>query len=169
MPRGKADISNCAIRVFLQEIGEEYDRARGFEVFNARKHFGDVRSFFNNSCCYCGASFEDRRAVQDHLIPLNKDAAGLHAWGNVVPACSECNAKKQGRDWQDFLIERGDTAEDMRTRRATLEAFRKKYRYAPEMRLSQTANELYADVGSVTIALIEMRVARAKSAFTDGR
>lgn len=169
MPRGKADISNCAIRVFLQEIGEEYDRSRGYEVFNARKHFDEVKDFFGNSCCYCGAPFDGQRAVQDHLIPLNKDAAGLHAWGNVVPSCSECNAKKQGRDWQDFLIERGQSADEMRSRRAKLEAFRKKYKYAPEMQLRQMANDLYADVGSVTIALIEMRVLRAKSSLTNGR
>jgi len=167
MARGKADISNCAVRVFLQAIGEEYDKRRGFEVFNARRHFGEVKAQFGDACCYCGAPLGTHRAVQDHLIPLNKDAVGLHAWGNVVPACSDCNARKQGRDWQDFLIERGESAEEIKTRRAAIEAFRRKYRYAPEMQLRQIANDLYADVGSVTIALIEARLDRANAALAD--
>lgn len=169
MPRGKADISNSAIRVFLQEIGEEYDRSRSLEVFNARKHFKEVKDFFDNACCYCGTPFGEVRAVQDHLVPLNKDAVGLHAWGNVVPSCADCNARKQDRDWQDFLIERGETAEAIKARRTAIEAFRRKYRYAPDMNLRRIANDLYADVGAVTIALIDMRIERAKAGFRGER
>src|SRR5438445_8889606 len=44
------------------------------------------------------------RAAQDHLIPTNKTSLGLHAWGNIVPACADCNGKKQGSDWRDFII-----------------------------------------------------------------
>lgn len=33
MARSKSDISNSAIRIFLQLVGKFYDEARGFEKF----------------------------------------------------------------------------------------------------------------------------------------
>ncbi len=34
--RSKSDISNSAIRIFLQDVGKFYDQARGFEPFGPR-------------------------------------------------------------------------------------------------------------------------------------
>src|SRR4051794_9638062 len=105
MPRTRADIANSALRIFLHDMGVAYDEARGLEPFKKTKHFPQVREFFGDRCCYCAKPFSSAEpAVEDHLVPTNKTALGLHAWGNIVPACRDCNAKKQGNDWRDFEI-----------------------------------------------------------------
>src|SRR4051812_12819789 len=106
MARGRADIANTALRIFLQEMGAAYDQERGLRPYGGSKDFATVRGFFGDRCCYCDVELAPGSAAQDHLIPMNKSGLGLHAWGNVVPACSPCNAKKQGGDWRDFIIER---------------------------------------------------------------
>ena len=30
---------------------------------------------------------------------MNRTAVGLHAWGNIVPACKLCNDAKAGNAW----------------------------------------------------------------------
>jgi 5-methylcytosine-specific restriction endonuclease McrA len=44
---------------------------------------------FHNCCAYCGKS---RPLTQDHVIPLFR--GGRDAIGNIVPACTSCNASK---------------------------------------------------------------------------
>src|ERR1700733_15137655 len=102
MARGKADVANTALRIFLQEMGAEYDRERGLTPYGGPKDVAKIKDFFGGNCCYCNAA---PATAQDHLIPMNKSSLGLHAWGNVVPACAPCNAAKQGRDWKDFMIQ----------------------------------------------------------------
>ena len=80
-------------------MGVAYDQERGREPYKKAKHFKTVREFFGDRCRYCGVEFLTTPAVEDHLVPTNQTDLGLHAWGNIVPACRECNAKKQGRDW----------------------------------------------------------------------
>jgi hypothetical protein len=87
MPRGRADLANTALRIFLQEMGAAYDEERGLKPYGGRKDFPEVRAFFDDRCCYCGDALVAGRVAQDHLIPVNKAGLGLHAWGNVVPAC----------------------------------------------------------------------------------
>ena len=129
MPRGQADIANTALRIFLQEMGSAYDVERNLRPYNTRRDFAEVKEFFGDCCCYCGETFgPGRRAVQDHLIPMNKTDTGLHAWGNIVPACDDCNARKQGRNWQAFIIQQaGSHAKDRHDR---VTAFLAKYAYA---------------------------------------
>src|SRR5688500_18510758 len=107
MGRGRSDIANTALRIFLQEVGAAYDEERGRTPWRGARDLPTVVAFFGGRCCYCDVEFSaTNRAVQDHLIPMNKTDLGLHAWGNVVPACAPCNAKKQGREWKDFIVER---------------------------------------------------------------
>src|SRR5438093_1314798 len=106
MPRARSDIANMALRIFLQEMGAAYDQRRGLVPYEGRKHFPEVRAFFDDRCCYCGSDLMPNRVAQDHLIPMNKESLGLHAWGNLVPACMDCNAKKHGREWHAYLVER---------------------------------------------------------------
>jgi len=68
--------------------GAAYDEERGRSPYNGGKHFEEIKEFFCGRCCYCGVEFGPTMpAVQDHLVPMNKAYLGLHAWGNVVPAC----------------------------------------------------------------------------------
>lgn len=61
--------------------------------------WASIKERFNLSCAYCG----ERVSVltQDHVIPLSK--GGGHTQGNVVPACSRCNAAKNDRPLEEFL------------------------------------------------------------------
>jgi hypothetical protein len=162
MARGRADIANTALRIFLQEMGAAYDEERGLTPYRGGKDFDVIKSFFGNRCCYCDIDFATAgAAAQDHLIPMNKTNLGLHAWGNIVPACPPCNAKKQGSDWRDFIIERaGAHASERHTR---VREFLNQYSYRPSLDLSSIAEELYEEVGSIAMTLITAKVKRIRS------
>lgn len=164
MPRGQADIANTALRIFLQEMGAAYDDERGLPRYGATGDFLVVQEYFGGRCCYCGDEFgPNLRPVQDHLIPMNRTDTGLHAWGNIVPACGPCNAKKQGRDWKDFIIERAGP--DAAERHARVKTFLAEYRYEPATDLRVVAGELYEDVGVISMALIRAKIKRAQPAI----
>ena len=79
MPKARADIANTAVRIFLQEMGKEYDRERDLEPF-AKKHLkAEVLDFFDGRCCYCGIELTPARVHGDHLIPTNRKDLGLDA------------------------------------------------------------------------------------------
>lgn len=161
MSRGRADIANTAMRIFLQEMGSAYDQERGLTPYRGGPDFDRVVEFFDRRCCYCGTNFtSDLRAVQDHLIPMNRTDLGLHAWGNIVAACPPCNAKKQGRDWKDFIIERAGA--DARERHKRVSEFIKEYEYRPALDLADVASELYEEIGSISMTLIQARVKRIR-------
>jgi HNH endonuclease len=162
MARAKSDIANMAIRIFLQDMGRAYDEERGLPPYNGRKHFPIIRAFFEERCCYCGDEL-GATVNQDHLIPVNKTDLGLHAWGNIVPACQGCNSAKHGSDWRDFIVERAGT--NARERHAKVRAFINEYRYDPQLDLSDTAAELYAEMGSIAMTLIDEKVKRVRKSI----
>jgi hypothetical protein len=144
-------------------MGAAYDEERGLPRFRG-KDFVVIREFFGGRCCYCDVEFSvDVPAVQDHLVPMNKSGLGLHAWGNIVPACSPCNAKKQGGDWRDFIIQRA--AAHAGERHARVKAFLDHYRYAPEHDLTTVAEDLYEEVGAIAMTLINAKVNRLRGAI----
>jgi hypothetical protein len=163
MARDKSGIANMAVRIFLQDMGRVYDEERGLSPYNGRQHFKAVREFFDDRCCYCGVEFETTSPHQDHLVPVNKKDLGLHAWGNVVPACQSCNAKKHGSDWRDFIVQRAGA--DARERHAKVRAFVAEYRYKPSFDLSDTAEELYAEIGGIAMTLINEKVKRVRKSL----
>jgi hypothetical protein len=142
-------------------MGVAYDQERGREPYKKSKHLEEVLEFFGGRCCYCGVELgASTPVVEDHLIPTNKTDLGLHAWGNIVPACRECNAKKQGGDWRDFIIQRagGDASE----RHARMLQFLKEYDYGPSLSLSDVAGELYDEVGEIAMTLIQAKIKRLR-------
>jgi HNH endonuclease len=145
-------------------MGVAYDEERDLPPYNGAKHFKEVRAFFEDRCCYCAAQFTSgATAVQDHLIPMNKADLGLHAWGNIVPACQACNAKKQRKDWRDFIIERAGP--DAAERHARVKAFLDEYGYKPSFELREVAEELYEEVGSIAMTLINVKIKRVREAM----
>jgi hypothetical protein len=66
---------------------------------------------------------------------MNKADLGLHAWGNIVPACQTCNATKQRKDWRDFIIERAGP--DAAERHARVRAFLDEYDYKATFQLRE--------------------------------
>lgn len=55
MAKGKSDISNSGIRIFLQQVGKYYDEARGLQPFGPKKgQKEELLEYFNHECCFCG-------------------------------------------------------------------------------------------------------------------
>jgi 5-methylcytosine-specific restriction endonuclease McrA len=160
MPRSKSDISNTAVRIILEKIGIAYDLERGFEKYSKKKHFPEVRNFFNNTCCLCGVDGSTHKLEQDHLVPINKSRLGLHAWGNIVPVCKDCNSKKADADWKTYLNEVSKV--DAVAREARLDFFIRNYRYEPDLTpIADAVEELYEESGEIIDKLIGLKFSRA--------
>jgi HNH endonuclease len=161
MARARADIANTAVRIFLQEMGKLHDEERGLHPYR-KSDFQVVRDFFGDRCCYCDTAFDERTAAhQDHLIPINRTNLGLDAWGNVVPACRECNNQKQGADWRAFIIRRA--GEHAAERHERVVAFLKKYRYKPDLnQIRNVAEALSEESAALGITLIESKIKRLR-------
>lgn len=147
MARSKSDIANSAIRIFLQKVGVFYDDARGFDKFVPNtKQKVELLKYFSHQCCYCGAEITERSLSQDHLIPMNKAALGLHAWGNVVPCCQKCNSEKQQKDWIEYL---GLKAQGKlyKERLSRIQKFVEEKNYEPNLHIEDYAENPYEDVG----------------------
>jgi hypothetical protein len=163
MSRSRYDIANSAIRIFLQDVGKFYDEARGFIPFGPKvQQVAELLSFFNSQCCYCGTKIDKASVSLDHLIPMNKTALGLHAWGNVVPCCHACNNEKQQKSWQNYLNQKLSPGE-CQTRMALIESFVSMKRYDPTLNLHEYAGNLYEDVGAVAMTLIQLRYKQAET------
>jgi 5-methylcytosine-specific restriction endonuclease McrA len=161
MARSKSDISNSAIRIFLQDVGKYYDEVRGFEPFGPKvAQKNELLEFFNHQCCFCGVEINRKSLSQDHLIPMNKSALGLHAWGNVVPCCQSCNNEKQQKPWQQFIIAKAGP--DSATREQKINDFVVSKNYDPTLNLHEFADNLYEDVGQVAMTLINLRYKQAQ-------
>ena len=166
MARSKSDISNSAIRIFLQMVGKFYGEARGFDKFGPTKlQKQKLLEYFDHQCCFCGRLIEVGTLSQDHLIPMNKEHLGLHAWGNVVPCCRDCNNSKNQASWESFLASqaKGRTFQDRRSR---ILSFVSDQKYDPDLHLADYAGNLYEDVGAVAMTLIELRYNQAQEAIT---
>jgi len=161
MARSKSDISNSAIRIFLQDVGKFYDQERGYEPFGPKVGQKDeLLTFFDYKCCFCGSPIDRKSLSQDHLIPMNKSSLGLHAWGNVVPCCSDCNNEKQQRPWVDFIKKKAGPFSKERIE--LINNFVREKRYDPSLNLHDYADNLYEDIGEVAMTLIRLRYKQAE-------
>ena len=58
----------------------------------------------NGTCHYCHKKVGRESLTIDHIIPVRR--GGKSTKGNIVPACKECNSKKQSLlplEWNDYL------------------------------------------------------------------
>jgi hypothetical protein len=161
MARSKSDISNSAVRIFLQDVGRFYDEARGYEPFVPKVSQKDeLLDFFESKCCFCRTEITRKSLSQDHLIPMNKTSLGLHAWGNVVPCCKDCNNEKQQQPWKDFLAEKAGAQAKRRAQK--IDDFVSSKNYDPTLNLHDYADNLYEDIGEVALTLIKLRYKQAE-------
>ena len=164
------DIANPLIRIILGKLGETYDIERGFTPFTASiKQKQELLQFFNFQCCYCGVTLTTKTISQDHLIPQNRNAVGLHAWGNVAPCCSDCNSKKHKKSWESYLLEvcLGDT-NLFNDRKQKLIEFIKHYRYEHIVtdELQQWVDKTYKDAKLVATGFIDSKMGEYINNFT---
>jgi 5-methylcytosine-specific restriction endonuclease McrA len=55
-------------------------------------------------CHYCRRHVGVRQLTMDHIVPLGR--GGRSVRGNVVPACKDCNTRKQSLlpiEWDEYL------------------------------------------------------------------
>ena len=87
--------------------------------------------------------------VEEHLVPINRTAAGLHAWGNIVPACKDCNDMKAGTPWETHLM-----LDD--ARRAAIASYIAEFDYDPDVtELQIVLGKLYELADRQTRALVD--------------
>lgn len=144
--RSFADVPNRIVRLFLQEAGREYDSNRGYPKFGSMTPA--LVELFDGCCAYCGEP-PPPKLVEEHLVPINRASVGLHAWGNVVPACKICNDIKRDLPWSDH-----PRLDDNRRRR--IGEYIAKYEYDPDVtELRAVLERLYSLADSQTRALVD--------------
>ena len=144
--RSFADVPNRIVRLFLQEAGRQYDSNRGLPKFGSMTPALIER--FGGSCAYCGEP-PPPKLVEEHLVPINRTAVGLHAWGNVVPACKGCNDIKRDLSWSSH-----PRLDD--TRRQRISGYIAEYDYDPDVsELRAVLERLYSLADSQTRALVD--------------
>jgi hypothetical protein len=80
--------------------------------------------------------------------------------GEHRPSLLGCNAKKQRKDWRDFIIERAGP--EAAERHARVRTFLEEYDYKPSLDLRDVAEELYEEVGSIAMTLISAKIKRVR-------
>ena len=84
---------------------EEEDIAR--EKAKARKMRHTTwwsRRIQKGICHYCGDNVGAKNLTMDHVVPMSR--GGKSKKGNLVPACKECNNKKNYLlpiEWEEYL------------------------------------------------------------------
>lgn len=93
------------------------------DFFTGRKHVAVLVAREDGRCFYCLRAINRDTCVLDHVIP--RLAATDHSFRNVVAACHECNALKQGAEAAEFLRSRYRSGvlsqSELQERLATLE------------------------------------------------
>ena len=158
--RSYSDVPNKIVGLYLQEVGAEYDRARGFKPYT--RATPEILARFDGGCAYCGGLFE----AEDHVVSKNKEQLGLHAWGNIAPACKKCNNLKRYRNWSALIDEVAMSPAEAETRKARIIAMQTEYHYAPAIdalrvevealyrRADEQARAMVSDAVTASAALI---------------
>ena len=150
---------NRIVRLFLQEAGRRYDLNRGLTPYSAMTD--DLKERFGNACAYCGVPFSEVSLVEEHLVPINRSSAGLHSWGNIVPACRECNRLKADHPW-----DRHPRLNE--ARRAVIRDYIDEFHYAPNVKeLLNVLDKLYGLSDQQTRGLVEFAL-WASRPYIDG-
>ena len=71
------------------------------------------RRIADGVCYYCRRRVGNGALSMDHLVPLGRGGRSIR--GNVVPACKDCNSRKQSLlpvEWQDYLSRFAQPAEE---------------------------------------------------------
>jgi hypothetical protein len=70
------------------------------------------KSYFSNSCAYCGK--ETEQLEKDHFIPLTSN--GDYTAKNILPACKLCNSSKHNKDFFDWYCKQPFYSEERKTK-----------------------------------------------------
>lgn len=88
------------------------EKARGREL---RRSPWWKRRIAAGICHYCRRHVGTKGLTMDHVVPLIR--GGRSVRGNTVPACKDCNSKKQSLlpwEWAEYLRTGGGAEQDWR-------------------------------------------------------
>ncbi len=60
-----------------------------------------IKEHFDNTCIYCGKTYELHELTLDHVHPRSLGGEDVNT--NVVPACTRCNQDKGSNHWQSWM------------------------------------------------------------------
>ncbi|MDT8440043.1 MAG: HNH endonuclease [Desulfuromonadales bacterium] len=89
---------------FFVEIDESQLRRERRKARELRRSQWWQNRLARGVCHYCGRQVAPAELTLDHVVPLVR--GGRSSKGNCVPACKECNSRKQSllpTEWQDYL------------------------------------------------------------------
>lgn len=98
---------------FIPEAGDEALRREKARARELRQSGWWKRRIAAGVCHYCGRQVGARALTLDHVVPLIR--GGRSVRGNIVPACKDCNSRKQSLlpwEWEDYLHGRPRPAND---------------------------------------------------------
>lgn len=78
---------------FFTDVSDETIRRERAKARELRRSQWWKRRCSPGVCHYCGSVVGAKALTMDHVVPLIR--GGRSTKGNVVPACKECNTKKQ--------------------------------------------------------------------------
>jgi 5-methylcytosine-specific restriction protein A len=97
---------------FIPEIGEDELKREKARARELRQSPWWRRRIGAGTCHYCRRQVGAKALTMDHIVPLIR--GGRSVRGNTVPACKDCNSKKQSLlpwEWDEFVSRQG--AEDV--------------------------------------------------------
>jgi len=89
---------------FTPEVGDETLRREKARARELRQSAWWRRRITTGACHYCGRQVGAKALTMDHIVPLIR--GGRSVRGNTVPACKDCNSKKQSLlpwEWEEFV------------------------------------------------------------------
>jgi len=89
---------------YFVEISEDHLRKERAKARELRRSNWWKNRIATGNCYYCNGGFKPRDLTLDHVVPLVR--GGKTTKGNCVPACKECNSKKQDllpSEWREYL------------------------------------------------------------------
>ncbi len=95
------------VEVTEAELTREREKARALRESQWWK-----RKLAAGICYYCSRQVGARKLTMDHVVPLIR--GGRSTRSNVVPACKDCNTKKQlllPVEWEEYLRRLADSGD----------------------------------------------------------
>lgn len=89
---------------FTLEVSEAQLRREKARARELRRSGWWKRRIADGRCYYCDRPVGVRALSMDHVVPLVRGGRSVRA--NVVPACKECNSRKQSLipvEWEAYL------------------------------------------------------------------
>jgi 5-methylcytosine-specific restriction endonuclease McrA len=89
---------------YTREVGDDALRREKARARELRQTAWWRRRIAGGRCHYCGRAVGAKALTLDHVVPLVRGGRSIRA--NMVPACKDCNSRKQSLlpwEWQAYL------------------------------------------------------------------